>query len=322
MNFTNMKLKFILLLIFSLSLLNLNAQNTEIILLQMSIKDTSIALSNPVNISMNKGYDNQPYFTEDGKSLIYTSKRDSLPTEIYEYNIQTKKTKRLTQNSENEYSPKLEGYDQKLTVVKGAEQRLIKYKDDYSTEDTILVLKDSIGYYEQLSSGVYIVYTLSKPHSLNIVDTTKLGEIEMLTERPGKTFYKYNDKGFLYVEKGKTANEPNQIKWYLKAGKIYNVGPLPEGNEFFCIHENYVYAVWDNKLWECNLMEDRMWHQKSDLSKFNFEQISRIAINPHKNLLALVVNETEMVQKLVNNPTPTKNNTNKTNQSNQIKTKK
>ena len=52
------------------------AQNgSEIILFDVSINASGIILSNPVNITNHKGYDNQPFFYKT--SIYYSSEVDS-----------------------------------------------------------------------------------------------------------------------------------------------------------------------------------------------------------------------------------------------------
>jgi hypothetical protein len=57
------------------------------------------------NISDRDGYDNQPSFTLDNKSVLFSSDREGGQTDIFKYDIKTGKTSNLTQTSDkNEYS--------------------------------------------------------------------------------------------------------------------------------------------------------------------------------------------------------------------------
>ncbi|WP_210489308.1 TolB family protein [Rufibacter aurantiacus] len=59
----------------------------------------------PTNITQRPGYDNQPSFTPDGKSILFTSQRDGQQTDIFQYTLAGKKTVQLTNTPEAEYSP-------------------------------------------------------------------------------------------------------------------------------------------------------------------------------------------------------------------------
>jgi len=48
---------------------------TDIYLADLKIEDGHIEVGSPLNITNRDGYDNQPMFLPDGKSLLYTSIR-------------------------------------------------------------------------------------------------------------------------------------------------------------------------------------------------------------------------------------------------------
>src|SRR5690349_17822283 len=58
----------------------------------------------PVNITNRPGYDNQPSFTPDSRSVLFTSVRGDGQADIYRYDRRTRSTSRLTNTPESEYS--------------------------------------------------------------------------------------------------------------------------------------------------------------------------------------------------------------------------
>ena len=48
---------------------------TEVYLFDFILNDSVFAVENPVNISNNKGYDNQPSFSLDGSGVLFASTR-------------------------------------------------------------------------------------------------------------------------------------------------------------------------------------------------------------------------------------------------------
>jgi len=62
------------------------------------------ALSGGKNVTDRVGYDNQPYFTKNSDSFVY-SRDDGVQTDIYEYNLKTGAHERLTSSDKSEFSP-------------------------------------------------------------------------------------------------------------------------------------------------------------------------------------------------------------------------
>lgn len=271
------------------------AQNTEILMFDIKPSGTGFTLSNMVNISKNKGYDNQPFVKLDEKKLLFISKRDSISTEIYEYDYAKNNTKRLTNNKENEYSPKIIAPNNRCMVVKGPEQRLSLYSEDYSSEDTILVNKDSIGYYCYLGKGKIAANVLTKSHSLQLIDTAKLVEPEFIAGNVGRTILEYR-AGFIYVQLGATKNDINKIALYDNSIKSnIHLIDLPPGKEDFLLHEQKIYTVIDEKLFECNLEGERNWKEVADFNTFKLKGITRIAANQEFSKLFVVATEEEWI---------------------------
>ena len=71
----------------SLAVLSFAQPSTEVYLFELSEDGPS----NPVNISDNEGYDNQPSFWSDSKSVLYARTVNG-QTEIARYFIDSKKT--------------------------------------------------------------------------------------------------------------------------------------------------------------------------------------------------------------------------------------
>ena len=63
---------------------------TEVYLFELSKVNGQYSLTNPVNISNNPGYDNQPSFMKNGRQVLFASTRNQ-QTDIVSYNIRTKK---------------------------------------------------------------------------------------------------------------------------------------------------------------------------------------------------------------------------------------
>ncbi len=77
---------------------------TEIFLFDYDSAAEEDALSGGANVTDRPGYDNQPHFTKDSATFLY-SRDDGTQTDIWEYDIASGEHARITQTPESEFSP-------------------------------------------------------------------------------------------------------------------------------------------------------------------------------------------------------------------------
>src|ERR1700687_1691093 len=63
-----------------------------------------LKLGQPIKITSEAGYNNQPSFMPDGRSILYTSIKDK-QADIYRYDINSGATTQITRTPESEFSP-------------------------------------------------------------------------------------------------------------------------------------------------------------------------------------------------------------------------
>jgi len=116
-----------------------------------------------INASSNPGYDNQPSFTADSASMLFTSNRDGKQTDIYRYDVAAKATVQLTHTPESEYSPLVTPDGKTFSVVRveadGA-QRLWRFDLDGSNPRLVLENVKPVGYHVWIDAthlGLFVV---------------------------------------------------------------------------------------------------------------------------------------------------------------------
>ncbi len=130
-----------------------------------------------VNISDSPGYDNQPSFLPDGSGLLFSSMRDGKQTDIYRYDITTKKLSQVTSTPESEYSPTVTPDQRGFSVVRveadGA-QRLWRFNLDGSNPRLVLENIKPVGYHAWIDDthvALYVLGTGNAPATLQLADT-------------------------------------------------------------------------------------------------------------------------------------------------------
>ena len=299
--------------------------DTDIWLFDLSQKGDSFKLSNGINITNRPGYDNQPSFSPDNKSVYYTSYRDG-QSDIYQYNIAAKTTKQFTATPESEYSPAVTPDGKFVSVVrveKDSTQRLWKFP--LKGGPPVLVFKniDSIGYYCWVNKNELTLFLLGNPEKLVTAfaaddSKKKSGLITMKGGRSLHTDY--------FVSK------TDSSKWIITAnfGSTDPTDPNPKtrdtpiietikGKEDFAMtshitlirkdtplnnpdsHVVYEYdyfmgngpLLYKYTITNANLIQPAgadQWKLVTDLSSFGIKNIGRIAISSDGKKIAIVSN--------------------------------
>jgi WD40 repeat protein len=286
------KLFFYFLLISS----NLFAQlpNTDIWLLDVQNNKDTIILSNPVNITNRPGYDNQPTFSPDGKYLLYTSIRDEKQSDIYKYDLKTKKISQFTNTpATSEYSPTFIPDGKNISVVmveSDSAQRLWKFPIKGGAPSLIMDKIDSVGYHCWLNKDMIALYLITNPFQLAFADVNnqRLTTIEKDTICRGMSvqnvfpadphfIYAYNDK-FIAVNLKTNKKLPFCLK------------NLP-GEDFCFINSTNMIMPDGAKLYR-NISRyadsGKDWSLTADLTKLGLKKITRIAVNKDGTKMAIV----------------------------------
>src|SRR6185436_18216554 len=85
--------------------------------LDRETKTEELQFGEPKKITDVAGYNNQPSFMPDGRTVLYTSFRNN-QTDIYRYDLSTGRTTQVTDTPESEYSPALMPDKKNISVVR------------------------------------------------------------------------------------------------------------------------------------------------------------------------------------------------------------
>jgi dipeptidyl aminopeptidase/acylaminoacyl peptidase len=141
------------------------APDTEVYLAPLSTTGDQIEVGQPVNVSNNPGYDNQPAFTRDGTAILFTSARRGTQTDIYRYDIESKRVTQVTATPESEYSPTVTP-DGGLSVVRveaDGTQRLWRFTSDGHDPRVLLESIKPVGYHAWADDKTLALYILGQP---------------------------------------------------------------------------------------------------------------------------------------------------------------
>ncbi len=257
----------------------------------ISIQREGVSVGKPVvNITNSPGYDNQPFFLPDSSGLLFSSNRDGKQTDIYRYDIATKKVTQVTRTPENEYSPTITPDGRTFTTVRGAEQRLWKFGLDGSDAGLALAHKGLIGYHAWISPtqvAAFILGGQGAPNTLELVDLPT-GASEVITSGIGRSLHvPPGGKTLSFVHK------PQGSSWVIKSldlatRKIDELAPTVEGSEDLAwTPKGGIVMGAKNKLFLWPDGDDH-WLEIAELRNAGITAITRLAISPDGKWIAIV----------------------------------
>ncbi|MEO8150719.1 MAG: hypothetical protein ABI723_24010 [Bacteroidia bacterium] len=277
-----------------LSIVNsLQAQipDTDIFLVSMQNDSGKFTFGTPENITNRKGYDNQPRFDNTVDLLYYVSQPDSTQTEIYLYNILTKKSFQLTHTPQSEYSPTPLRDNKHVACVRvdaDSSQHLYIYTRSGNFPVNLTPKNDSVGYFCHIDKSTYALWVLGKKITLQIfnVDSNKIDTIAI---NPGRCLQNIPGKFATISYTQKTSDSTWTIMQFesFSKKKTEICKSLIGSEDYAWTPDLKILSGKDGKLFMYDTKTNEGWKQVADFSK-SIGNFYRIAIAAKGKYIALV----------------------------------
>ncbi len=295
-----MKIHFIFVLVSLLSINSAQAQEgSDIYVGKLNFWDKQ-AVSDLIQVTNSADYTNQPYFFGHDK-LYFTQAvtRDEVDqTDIFVYDIMSKKVTNVTQSSESEYSP--------TPLAKGVGMSVIRVNSEGKQELWSLSAKgkpikhlvpavEPVGYQVWLNENELLLFVLGEPHTLQRVDIENENvEGIVIDSMIGASLYQFeNSDWFLYSQ----TENGNKLKAYnRRTNKTLVVTDMPEGSQYFSVSATgHIIASDGTSLYQRKLVAkgerleaQESWKLMPILNEKCQSGISRTSISHHGGMIALV----------------------------------
>jgi hypothetical protein len=276
---------------------------TEVFLASLSQTGGTLTVGKPVNVSNSPGYDNQPSFSPDGLTLFFTSARGeaaskcgSPQTDVYKYDIASRAVARVTDTADCEYSPTVTPDGRHLSVIQvepDGTQRLWKFTIDGKNPAVVLDQVKPVGYHAWLDERRLVLFVLGEPATLQIADVTT-GKADVVARNIGQSIVRMPGAGASFVQQ---AGEGAELTLTITQVTVENGKPVlkpltpavpgarqahlawtPDGT-LLMAHAGALHA------WRPG---DTAWRVVADLTALGLTNVTRLAVSPKGDRMALV----------------------------------
>jgi hypothetical protein len=253
----------------------------------------------PVNITNSPGYDNQPSFTPDGASMLFTSIRGGgTQTDIYRYDIVSRATRRVTSTAESEYSPTVTPDGAHISVIRveaDGTQRLWRFTIDGDAPELVLTNIKPVGYHAWADDRTLALFVLGSPATLQLADAST-GTASVLAAGIGRSIQRIPGRGtisFVQRTPGSGANGQAVLSIRELDPATRRIAPLVDAvagaREADCAWTPDGMLVMAEKdvLYGWRAGESG-WRRLADLAALGLKSVSRIAVSPKGDRIAFV----------------------------------
>ncbi|WP_337171672.1 M20/M25/M40 family metallo-hydrolase [Gemmatimonas aurantiaca] len=274
--------------------------DAEVYLVPLTMRGDTVRVGVPANLTRRAGYDNQPMFAPDSRALFYTANLGDGHTDIWRLDLSTGLTapvRRTVPESEYSAAPML-GDTAALAVIRveaDSTQRLWRLPLGSGAPSVILPDLKPVGYFAQPDDSTWVTFVLGSPATLQVTHTRRTGGTtgpsRTLARDIGRSLHRIPGTRFVsFVQKG--AQPWHVMRLDVSSDRIDTLVALPEGTEDVTwVDSTTLLAGQDTKLLQWTRGSDtgrNAWRTVGDFGFAHLARISRLAVSPNRQWLAMV----------------------------------
>ena len=214
------------------------SRGTDVWVAQLYRVDGAPSLGRPKRVTNADGYHNQPAFTADGRSVLYSAAPGGAagaPPDIYRYDIRARVVERLTNTPESEYSPApVPGGRRHFTVVRverDSAQRLWRLNGEGLVVTPVLPRERRVAYYVWADSARMVLALLdSGGLSLHVADAAT-GRLLPAARNVGRSIQRVPGRGTVSFVQRDSAGALWLTELVPATGRTARLIRLPDGVE-------------------------------------------------------------------------------------------
>ena len=273
---------------------------TDIYLLPLMGGLAAMPTAKALPVSVAPGYDNQPSFSPDGGRILFAANRDGKQIDVFVFDRATSRVLQLTQTAENENSPTYlpagVGDAGGFSVVRtepDKTQRLWRFDRQGLNPQVVLTDIKPVGYHAWVDSDVLALFVLGPPSTLRIA-SVKSGKAEIVADNISRSLHRIPGTRMVSFVHREPSGEfwvkqididSKKIEPLVKAvegSPERDMTWLPDGKTMVMSSGAKVFS------WVRGAVG---WTEVFDVSSLKLGAITRLAVAPKGDAIAIVVNE-------------------------------
>jgi hypothetical protein len=265
----------------------------EIYLFDLVAKKDKVTVSNAVNVTNHKGYDNQPSFHPAEPALYYSSFNEDGRSDILTYNYKTKKSVAITQTPEREYSPTVtpdRGHLSCIIQRDNNAQDLGKYSID-GGEASVIIDNLIVGYHVWADNSHLALFVLGTPNTLHYVRLpTKKDTI--IAEGIGRSLHRIPGQSAISF-----VHKISEKEWAIKRLDTHTMvvstlaSTLPGREDLCWLPDGKILMSDGTDLFFLTPGKDQGWRKVDRAGDLTLKGVTRLAASSDGKKLAVVVAE-------------------------------
>ena len=275
---------------------------TDIYLVALKGGLASMKAAKPTPVSTAPGYDNQPYFSADGNRVLFAANHDGKQTDVFMFTRDNGRVTQLTNTPENENSPTYLpagiGESGGFSVVRSEmdkTQRLWRFNAAGRDARLILTGIRPVGYHAWVDADRVALFVLGEPNSLQLA-SVKTGKGEVAATGIGRSLHRIPGTRLVsFVHR-----DPSGEYWIkqidIDTKKIDPLTKVVAG----AADRDMAWTADGKTILMSGGMKIFSWHRGAsgwtevfDAALHDLGAVSRIAVSPKADAIAIVVAETK-----------------------------
>ncbi|MDA1080153.1 MAG: hypothetical protein O2973_00535 [Gemmatimonadetes bacterium] len=266
--------------------------STDVWVVSMRQMGNTIRIGEPRNATSRPGYDNQPSFTANGLAVMYTVVGDGAQADIWRFPVAGGEPARLTSTAESEYSATETPDGMHFSVIRveaDSTQRLWRFPLTGNGAPTVVLENiKPVGYHTWAGDHGLVLFVLGQPATLQMADE-RTGTAEVVARNIGRALPKVPGRAavtFVQIV-------PDRGQWIaeldLRTKSVRRLMRPPPGADYHVwTPDGALISAAGSSLYQ---WVDGRWDQIADLGRWGVRGISRIAVSPKGDWLAIVAED-------------------------------